>query len=193
MIISTSRIVKERWRYQLDLFALLFVENVWGLYTVFGIISFAHSGEFIADQNIAMEFGDEADRPTYIGMSKTLTGPFFLFGPIIGGGIVKLWGYQSMFATALIISILSFVIIRFFVDEHRHSNWYFRFDPKTIKFWPRNWYGNLAWWIRPIWNRLYWFMYKLNFIKIEVANEISLRYNNILHNILYIYQQRHFN
>jgi len=104
------------------LLALLFVESIWGLYVVFGIISFAHSGEFIADQNIAMEFGKEADRPTYIGMSKTLIGPFLLAAPIIGGGIVKLWGYQSMFLTALIISMIAFVIIKFFVDEPRLSN-----------------------------------------------------------------------
>lgn len=104
------------------LFALLLIESIWGLYIVFGIISFAHSGEYIADQNIAMEFGKETDRPTYIGMSKTLTGPFLLIAPIIGGGLVKLWGYQSMFSTALIISIVAFVIIKFFVEEPRLSN-----------------------------------------------------------------------
>lgn len=104
------------------LVALLFVDSIWGLYIVFGIISFAHSGEFIADQNIAMEFGKEADRPTYIGMSKTLIGPFLLAAPIIGGGIVKLWGYKSMFLTALIISMIAFVIIKFFVEEPRLSN-----------------------------------------------------------------------
>jgi MFS family permease len=89
---------------------------------VFGIISFAHSGEFIADQNIAMEFGTVDQRPTYIGMSKTLTSPFLLVAPIIGGGLVKLWGYQSMFLTALMISMISFVIIKFFVEEPRLSN-----------------------------------------------------------------------
>jgi MFS family permease len=104
------------------LFALLFIESIWGLYIVFGIISFAHSGEYIADQNIAMEFGKETDRPTYIGMSKTLTGPFLLIAPIIGGGLVKLWGYKSMFSTALMISIVAFVIIKFFVEEPRLSN-----------------------------------------------------------------------
>ncbi len=103
----------------IGLFALIFIESVWALYIVFGLISFAHAGEYIADQNIAMEFGGEADRPTYIGMSKTLTGPFFLVGPIIGGGIVNLWGYQSMFLTALIISMIAFVIIKFFVAEPR--------------------------------------------------------------------------
>ena len=101
---------------------LLLVKSIWGLYVVFGILSFAHSGEYIADQNIAMEFGKEADRPTYIGMSKTLIGPFLLVSPIIGGGIVKLWGYQSMFLTALVISLIAFVIIKFFVEEPRFSN-----------------------------------------------------------------------
>ena len=101
---------------------LLFVKSVWGLYVVFGILSFAHSGEYIADQNIAMEFGKEADRPTYIGMSKTLIGPFLLVSPIIGGGIVKMWGYQSMFITALMISVIAFLIIKFLVEEPRLSN-----------------------------------------------------------------------
>ncbi len=101
---------------------LLFVENIWGLYLVFGIISFAHSGEYIADQNIAMEFGKEADRPTYIGMSKTLTGPFLLIAPIIGGGLVRIFGYPSMFLISAIISLIAFVIIKFFVVEPRLSN-----------------------------------------------------------------------
>ncbi|MBT7600803.1 MAG: MFS transporter [Anaerolineae bacterium] len=101
------------------LFALLFVESVWGLYIVFGIISFAHSGELIADQNIAMEFSSETDRPTYIGMSKTLTGPFLLIAPVLGGVLVQLWGYPTMFMTALIISMVAFVVIKFFVVEPR--------------------------------------------------------------------------
>jgi MFS family permease len=104
------------------LFSLLFVNSVWRLFIVFAMISFAHSGEFIADQNIAMEFGEEIERPTYIGMSKTLTGPFLLMAPIIGGGLIKLWGYQSMFFTAMIFSTIAFVIIKFFVVEPRFSS-----------------------------------------------------------------------
>jgi MFS family permease len=100
--------------------ALLLVESIGGLYIVFGLMSFAHAGEYIADQNIAMEFGAESERPTYIGMSKTLTGPFLLAAPIIGGSIVKLWGYQNMFLTALIISTIGFIIIKFFVSDPRN-------------------------------------------------------------------------
>jgi MFS family permease len=69
-----------------------------------------------------MEFGQEADRPTYIGMSKTLTGPFLLLAPIIGGTLVKLFGYQSMFLISAILSMVAFVIIKFFVVEPRPSS-----------------------------------------------------------------------
>jgi MFS family permease len=106
----------------IGLFSGLFVQSVWGLFIVFGILSFAHSGEYISDQNFAMEFGSEIDRPTYIGMSKTLTGPFFLIAPIIGGSIIQFWGYKSMFLVAMIISLIAFITIKFFVQDPRHSN-----------------------------------------------------------------------
>jgi MFS family permease len=106
----------------LGLLSLLFVKSIWALFLAFGVISLAHSGEYLADQNIAMEFSSESDRPTYIGMSKTLTGPFLLVAPVIGGGLIKLWGYQSMFFIASIFSILAFGMIKFFVAEPRHSN-----------------------------------------------------------------------
>jgi MFS family permease len=105
----------------IGLFCLLFVNSIWGLYIIFGILSFAHSGEYISDQNFAMEFGSEEERPTYIGLSKTLTGPFFLVAPILGGSIIQLWGYNSMFLTALILSLAAFIIIRFFVQDPRNS------------------------------------------------------------------------
>jgi MFS family permease len=103
------------------LLGLIFFKAVWGIYLVFTLISIAHAGEYIADQNIAMEFGDEADRPTYIGMSKTLTGPVLLVSPLLGGGLVKFWGYQRMFLIALLLSIIAFVLIKFFVKEPRTS------------------------------------------------------------------------
>ena len=103
----------------IGLFSTLFLRSAWGLFIVFGILSFAHSGEYISDQNFAMEFGSEKDRPTYIGMSKTLTGPFFLVAPIVGGSIIQLWGYKSMFLVAMIVSLVAFLIIKFFVKDPR--------------------------------------------------------------------------
>ena len=103
----------------IGLFSILFVGSVWGLFIVFGILSFAHSGEYISNQNFAMEFGSEKDRPTYIGMSGTLTGPFFLVASIVGGSIIQLWGYKSMFLAALILAVFAFAIIKYLVKDPR--------------------------------------------------------------------------
>ena len=106
----------------LGISSLLLVNTLWALYLVFAIMSFAHSGEYIADQNFAMEFGTEENRPTYIGMSKTLTGPFFLLAPIIGGSLIQFWGYKSMFLAALILAVFAFGIIKFLVKDPRITN-----------------------------------------------------------------------
>jgi MFS family permease len=113
-VIETSNLI-----LILGIGCLLLVNTLWTLYLVFALMSFAHSGEYIADQNFAMEFGSDEDRPTYIGMSKTLTGPFFLLAPIIGGSLVQFWGYNSMFLTALILAVVAFGIIKFFVKDPR--------------------------------------------------------------------------
>lgn len=105
----------------ISLISLLFVDTITGLLISFGLTSLAHSGEYLADQNIAMEFGDEENRPTYIGMSKTLTGPVILAAPLIGGLIINSFGYKSMFITSLVISVISFVLIKFFVKEPRNN------------------------------------------------------------------------
>ena len=103
----------------LALGSVIFIESLVGLFIVFGFLSFAHSGEYISDQNFAMEFGSEKNRPTYIGMSKTLTGPFFLLGPIIGGTLIQIGGYRSMFLVALILAVIAFMIIKFLVRDPR--------------------------------------------------------------------------
>lgn len=92
-----------------------------GIYVMFALIGLAHAGAMIGDMNMAMEFGSEDQRPTFIGLSKTLTGPFFLFAPLIGGGIVSAVGYQAMFSTAFVFSILALAILLAFVKEPRYQ------------------------------------------------------------------------
>ncbi|RME83520.1 MAG: MFS transporter, partial [Caldilineae bacterium] len=106
----------------LGLALLLLVPSIWAFYLAFALVSLAHAGEYIADQNIAMEFGTDADRPTYIGMSKTLTGPFLLVSPVIGGTLVEVWGYESMFSLSLAIALIAYALIRFLVVEPRLTN-----------------------------------------------------------------------
>ena len=110
-----------------DLFLVfsILIALVWqsmlGVYTMFAMMGLAHAGAMIGDMNMVMEFGSEDLRPTYIGLSKTLTGPFFLIAPILGGGIVTAFGYPAMFSAALGFSILALLLILFFVSEPRNE------------------------------------------------------------------------
>jgi hypothetical protein len=69
----------------------------------------------------AMEFGPERDRATYVGLSRTLLGPFVGVSPILGGVLVGALGYSVMFATGLACTIASVGLLAFTVQDPRFA------------------------------------------------------------------------
>jgi MFS family permease len=98
---------------------LVFSSSLFWVYIVFALMSIATRGSMLGDFSIAMEFGSESDRPTYIGLAKTMTGPVVLFAPLIAGMIVNWWGYMTMFIVSLIFSILAVTMLGVNVKEPR--------------------------------------------------------------------------
>jgi MFS family permease len=99
---------------------LIFMPSLSWIYVVFTLMSIASTGGMVGDFNIAMEFGSEPDRPTYIGLSKTLTGPVVLLAPLLAGVVVELWGYAAMFIASLAFSILAVIVLEVKVKDPRH-------------------------------------------------------------------------
>lgn len=89
-------------------------------YLVFTLMSFSSTGGLVGDFNIAMEFGSEPERPTYIGLSKTLTGPIVLAAPLLAGVAVNLWGYMTMFIVSLVFSVVAVAVLGLKVKDPRH-------------------------------------------------------------------------
>jgi len=83
------------------------------------LMSFANTGEVIGDINIVFEFGREEERPFFIGMARTLTGPFQLIAPIAAGVVIKFWNYQSMFILAAFFALTNMFILWFFLKDPR--------------------------------------------------------------------------
>ncbi|MGB7117327.1 MAG: hypothetical protein WBD56_14380, partial [Anaerolineales bacterium] len=79
----------------------------------------ANSGNFIGDINIVMEFSSISERPTYIGLARTLTGPVLLIAPILAGAIVQIRNYQTMFAVSIFFSVIGLILLGILVDEPR--------------------------------------------------------------------------
>ena len=85
--------------------------TVWVFYLVFLIFGFAQSGFIIGDLVLAMELGDEKDRPIYIGLSRSIPGVLILIAPLIGGSLVSWVGYQSMFLVAIGFTLAGFLFL----------------------------------------------------------------------------------
>jgi MFS family permease len=91
----------------------------WILYFVFILVGIDKAIETLSAQIIVFEFAQEENRPTYIGIASTVAGVFGGVSPIIGGLIYKVWGYQTLFLTALILLFISFVVMITKVKEPR--------------------------------------------------------------------------
>jgi MFS family permease len=98
----------------------LFSTSALAYYFVFALMGFSQAGTMLSDLNIAMEFGPEAERPTYIGLTRTVTGPALLIAPLLGGWIAQTWSYSALFGTSLVLAAGGLVLLRLRVKEPRH-------------------------------------------------------------------------
>ncbi len=92
-------------------------------YGVFALVGAANAGFILSDLSIAMEFGPEAQRPTYIGLARTLSAPFLFVAPLVGGAVAQVWGYPWMFGLALVLTLTSLVMLRSWVVEPRRVSY----------------------------------------------------------------------
>jgi MFS family permease len=90
-------------------------------YLVFILYGLSNGSNILSDFNIAMEFGSEEDRPAYIGLTRTLTGPVLLVAPLLGGWLVSIMSYPVMFIVSLVFAILGVIILWRLVAEPRWS------------------------------------------------------------------------
>jgi MFS family permease len=83
-------------------------------------LGFSNAVGVVSDFNLAMEFGPEAERPTYVGLARTSTGPALLIAPLIGGLIAQSIGYPAMFVTSLLFAACGLYLLTRRVKEPRH-------------------------------------------------------------------------
>jgi MFS family permease len=95
-------------------------QATWLLYVVFALLGFGNAVGVVSDFNLAMEFGPEAERPTYVGLTRTSTGPALLIAPLIGGLIAQSIGYPAVFVTSLCFAVIGLYVLSARVKEPRH-------------------------------------------------------------------------
>ncbi len=68
---------------------------------------------------MTVEFGQEDQRPMYIGMSNTLIAPATILVPLLGGWLADLQGYPSTFAVSVVGALLTALALRLFLRDPR--------------------------------------------------------------------------
>jgi MFS family permease len=81
------------------------------LYPVFVLAGIANVAIWTTGMAMTVEFGSEADRPIYIGLSNTLVAPATIFAPLIGGLIAQAMGFAATFAFSAAFSLAVVVIL----------------------------------------------------------------------------------
>ncbi len=91
---------------------------VW-FFLIFFVRGIVYASFFISAISITYEFTEPENRPTYIGLSNTIPGVAGTLAPLLGGLLVGVISYQAMFLISALIGTISFVLLRFKVNEPR--------------------------------------------------------------------------
>lgn len=85
----------------------------------FFLIGMAQSGYLMSTTNIVLEYGHRHDVPMRMALSNTAEGAMGALAPLMGAGLVVLWGYESAFFATLVTILISLVVLVWKVEEPR--------------------------------------------------------------------------
>ncbi|MBA4376912.1 MAG: hypothetical protein C0401_12180 [Anaerolinea sp.] len=89
-----------------NLFVLVFI--------LFGIAATAF---WTIGLTISLEFGNELQRPTYVGMSNTLIAPSAILAPLLGGFLADSFGYPVTFIASAVFGLISIFTLILLVND----------------------------------------------------------------------------
>ena len=100
---------------------ILFAPNAQWLYVVFMLMNVATSGVSVAGFSIIMEFCEPDAVPTYSALASTLLAVPILLAPLLGGWLVDVAGYHTVFVVALGLAIIGWAVTHWGVREPREE------------------------------------------------------------------------
>jgi MFS family permease len=88
-------------------------------YPIFVLTGIANVAIWTNSMSMTVDFGNETERPIYIGLSQTLTAPATIIAPLIGGWIVDAAGFTPTFTISTVLALGMLGILVFLVKEPR--------------------------------------------------------------------------
>jgi MFS family permease len=97
----------------------LFATQAGWFYVAFALAGAANATFWSVAIALTLEFGEEHERPLYIGLANTLVAPASLLAPIVGGALAQQSGFQATFLLAVIGGLLSVAVLQFGMYDPR--------------------------------------------------------------------------
>lgn len=95
----------------------IFAPNGTWLYAVFALAGISTAALWTTSMALTAEFGNDSNRPYYIGLANTLVAPATLVAPLIAGWLVDTSGFETMFAVAAICGLATAALTIFGLRE----------------------------------------------------------------------------
>lgn len=96
-----------------------FAPSIIWFYPIFILSGLANVSIWTIGMTMTVDFGNESERPIYIGLSQTLTAQATIIAPILGGFIVNSSGFNPIFIISVVLSAIMISILVFLVKEPR--------------------------------------------------------------------------
>ncbi|MBI5353506.1 MAG: MFS transporter [Chloroflexi bacterium] len=96
-----------------------FATSILWFYPIFLLAGIANVSIWTIGMAMTVDFGNESERPLYIGLSQTLTAPATIIAPLLGGFIVDAVGFIPTFSISIILAIITMLILIFMVKDPR--------------------------------------------------------------------------
>lgn len=88
-------------------------------FLVFVLMSVGNTAFWTIGMAYTLDFGSEAERPTYVGMANTLIAPSAILAPLAAGWLADAFGYPTTFLTAAVCGVLTVIVLQVFVKDHK--------------------------------------------------------------------------
>jgi MFS family permease len=86
-------------------------------YLVFVLAGVANAALWTTTLAMTLKFGQEAERPVYIGLSNTLVAPATILAPVLGGILADRFGYAAAFQASALGGLVTVAVLQFFVRD----------------------------------------------------------------------------
>jgi len=96
-----------------------FATSILWFYPIFFLAGLANVSIWTIGMAMTVDFGTEAERPVYIGLSQTLTAPATILAPLLGGWIADSAGFIPTFSISIVLSVIVIGTLIFLVKDPR--------------------------------------------------------------------------